>query len=165
MRRRNIYDGLNFQRIHLNAFVGNNEFEQSPWLDTENALVGIQVNFVVSASFKNQTQVIWVIDPLMRMCWKIIKVGFDNGFNVMKGKIHCPLKGCPSIFQSKGHFIIREGTPRKNESCFMLVFWFYLNFIIFGETIHKRKDFTSHASINNLIYKWHGIVVLKTGFV
>ena len=29
-RRRHIYDGLNFQRIDLNAFVGNNESEQSP---------------------------------------------------------------------------------------------------------------------------------------
>ena len=29
-----------------------------------------------------------MIDPLTRMCWQIIKVGFDNGFNVMKGKIH-----------------------------------------------------------------------------
>ena len=64
-RRRHIYYGLNFQRIHLNTFVGNNESEQSPSIDTENELVGIQVNFVVSASFKNQTQVIWVINPLM----------------------------------------------------------------------------------------------------
>ena len=67
-------------------------------------------------------QLIWVIDPLARMCRQIIKVGFDNGFNVMKGKIHCPLKGFPCIFQSKGNFLVREGTPRANESCLMLVF-------------------------------------------
>ena len=102
-RRREIYNGLNFQRIHLNSFVRNNESEQSPWIDTKNTLVGIRANLIVSASFKNQTQVIWVIDPLMRMWRQIIKVRFDNGLNIMKGKIHCPLKGCPSIFQSKWH--------------------------------------------------------------
>ena len=52
MRRRQIYNGLNFQRIHLNTFVRNNEPEQSTWLDAENALVEIQVSFLVFASFK-----------------------------------------------------------------------------------------------------------------
>ena len=101
----------------------------------------------------------------MRMCWQINKVGFDNGFNVVKGKIHFPLKGFPNIFQSKGHFLVWKCTPRIDESCFMLVFQFNLDFIIFEETIHKRKDFTSCTSINNLIYKWRGVVVLSTGFV
>ena len=53
MRRRQIYYRLNFQRIHLNTFVRNNEPDQYTWLDTENALVGIQVNFVVSTSQKS----------------------------------------------------------------------------------------------------------------
>ena len=82
-------------------------------------------------------QVIWVINPLTRMCWQIIKVGFDNGFNVMKEKIHFLLKGCPYIFQSKGHFLVHEGTSRIDKSCFVLVFWFNLDLIIPGETIHK----------------------------
>ena len=102
-----------------------------------------------------------MIDPLTRMCRQIIKVRFDKGFNIMKGKIHCPLKGIPNIFQSKGNFLVREGTPRTNESCFMLVFRFNLNLIISRETIHKRKEFTPRASINNLVYKWRGIVVLR----
>ena len=83
----------------------------------------------------------------------------------MEGNILFPLKGIPCIFQSKGNFLVREGTPRTYESCFMLVFWFNLDLIIYRETIHKRKDFTSRASINNLIYKWCGVVVLRKGFV
>ena len=110
-------------------------------------------------------QVIWVIDPLTRMCWQIIKVGFDNGFNVMKGKFYCPLKGFPNIFQSKGHFLVREGTPRTNERCFMLVFRFNMNLIIPIETIHKRKDFSPYTSINDMINEGHGIVVLGTHFI
>ena len=92
-------------------------------------------------------QVIWVIDPLTRMCLQIIKVGFDNGLNIMKGKIHYPLKGCPNIFQSKGHFFVREGIPRENESGFMLVFRFYLNLIISGETINKKTSLPAQVSI------------------
>ena len=76
-----------------------------------------------------------MVNPLMRMCRQIIKVGFDNGFNIMKGKIHFPLKGFPNIFQSKGHFSIRECTPRENKSSFMLVFRFDLDLIVAGETI------------------------------
>ena len=83
----------------------------------------------------------------------------------MEGKFHFSLKGSPDIFQTKGHFLVREGTPRTNESSFMLVFRFYLNLIVSEETIHKREHFTSHASIYNLVYKWRGIVVLRTGFV
>ena len=91
-----------------------------------------------------------------------MKIWFDNGFNIMEGKVHSPLKGCPNIFQSKGHFIVCEGTLRTNEISFMLVFRFYLNLIVSRETIHKREHFTSRTSIYNLVYKWHGIVVLRT---
>ena len=90
---------------------------------------------------------------------------FDNVFYVMKSKVHSPLKGSPSIFQSKGHFLIRKCTPRANESSFMLVFRFYLNLIISGETIHKRKHLTSRTCIYDLVYKWCGIVVLRTCFI
>ena len=78
-----------------------------------------------------------MLDPLARMSRKIIKVGLNNGFYVVKSKVHGSLKGSPSIFQSKGHFSIRECTPRENETSFMLVFRFDLDLIVAGETIHK----------------------------
>ena len=107
---------------------------------------------------------IWMLDPLARMCGQIMKVWFDNGFNVMKGKVHGSLKGCPYIFQSKGHFSIRECTPRTNES-FMLVFRFDLDLIVDGETIHKREHLTPRTCIYDLVNKWCGVIVLRTGFI
>ena len=47
----------------------------------------------------------WMINPLTRMTNQIIKVRLENGFSVMEGKFHFPLKGSPCIFQSKGIFL------------------------------------------------------------
>ena len=90
---------------------------------------------------------------------------FNNGFNFMKGEIHCPLKGCPCIFQSKGNFLVREGTPRTNKCCFILVFQFNLDLIIPRETIHKQKDFTPYTCINDLIYEWCRVSILRICFI
>ena len=108
---------------------------------------------------------IWMLDPLARMSRQIIKVGLDNGFYIVKSKVHGSLKGCPYIFQSKGHFSIRECTPRENKSSFMLVFRFYLDLIVAGETIHKREYLTTRTCIYDLINKRCRVVVLGTGFV
>ena len=83
----------------------------------------------------------------------------------MEGKIHCPLKGSPCIFQSKGNFSISECTPRENKSSFMLVFRFDLDLIVAGETIHKREYLTTRTCIYDLINKRCRVVVLRTGFV
>ena len=108
---------------------------------------------------------IWMLVPLTRMCEQIIKVWFDNGFNIVKRKVHGSLKGFPCIFQSKGHFSIRECTPRENKSSFMLVFWFDLDLIVARETIHKREYFTTRTCSYDLINKWCGVIVLRIGFV
>ena len=89
-----------------------------------------------------------MLDPLVRMCGQIIKVWFNNGFNIMEGKVHSTLKGCPDIFQSKGHFLVREGTPRTNESSFMLVFEFYLNLIVSEKpSINEKTSLPAQASM------------------
>ena len=108
---------------------------------------------------------IWMLNSLTRMCRKIIKVGFNNGFYVMKSKVHGSLKGCPCIFQSKGNFSIRKCTPRANESSFMLVFRFDLDLIVAGETIHKREHLTPRTCIYDLVNKWCGVIVLRLGFI
>ena len=76
-----------------------------------------------------------------------------------------PTERLPQYFSIQRDFFVCEGTPRTNESSFMLVFWFYLNLIVSRETIHKRENFTSCSTIYNLIYKWCGIVFLRTGFI
>ena len=47
----------------------------------------------------------------------------------------------------------------------MLVFRFDLDLIVARETIHKRKHLTSHTCIYDLVNKWCGVVVLRTGFI
>ena len=95
----------------------------------------------------------------------IIKVWLNNIFNIMEGKIHCSLKGSTCSFQSKWNFFVREGTPWTNKIHFMFFFHCNLDLIVLGKTIHKRKNFTTRTSINDLIYKRCGVIVLGTCLV
>ena len=65
---------------------------------------------------------VWMVLPLARMGRNIIQVSFDDMLYIMEGKIHFPLEGSSDIFQTKGNFLIHEGSTRKNEGFLMLVF-------------------------------------------
>ena len=47
----------------------------------------------------------------------------------------------------------------------MLVLGFNLNLIISGKTVHEGEHLATHTLIQNLIYKWCGEVVLRTGTI
>ena len=86
-------------------------------------------------------------------------------FNIVESKVHFSLKDIPSIFQTKGNFLVCEGTPWKNKICFLLVFLLDLDLIVSRKTIHKQKNLATHTNINNLIYKGRGVVFLGTRFI
>ena len=83
----------------------------------------------------------------------------------MKGKGHSPLKCCSDIFKAKGHLQVRKSTPRTNESSLMLALGFDLNLIISRKSIHKGENFASYTLIQNLVNKWCGKIILRTGSI
>ena len=117
-RRMNIYNSLKFQRIPLNSFGWHDKPYYPHRLNVQNAFLGIQASLIMSTAFKNHAKVIWMVPSLARMSKKIIQVWIDNILDVMEGKFHFLVKGSSDIFQIEGHFLVQEGTPRKNKSCF-----------------------------------------------
>ena len=127
--------------------------------------MGIQVYLIMFTSFKDHMKVIWMVPQLTRMGRQIIQVWLDNILDIVKGKNHCSMEGSSDIFQTEGHFLVRKVPLRIDEGHFMLVFWLNLNLIILKKIIHKRKDFTTRTSINNLVDEWCGVVILQTCLV
>ena len=47
----------------------------------------------------------------------------------------------------------------------MLVLRFNLYLIVSGKAVHKRKYLATHALIQDLIYKWGGKIIVRTGTI
>ena len=47
----------------------------------------------------------------------------------------------------------------------MLLLRFNLYLIITGKAVHKGEHFATHTLIQNMIYKWCGEVILRTGMI
>lgn len=80
-------------------------------------------------------------------------------FNIMKGIRHLSLQGSANIIQIKRDFFVRKGSPRKNESNFVLVSRNKVNLV---KTVHKGKNIASGTFVNDLIYKVSQIIIFKT---
>jgi hypothetical protein len=78
---------------------------------------------------------------------------------------HNTLKSYASVLETKRDFSIGKSTPRTNKRSLMLILRNNVDFIIPGETIHQREDFTSGAIVDNLINKRGMKVVFGTNFV
>jgi hypothetical protein len=71
-----------------------------------------------------------MIHSLARVSSNIIKVRFDNVFEIMKREIHGSLEGGSSIFQAERNFSVCKCAPRTYECRLMLVFGFDLDLVI-----------------------------------
>ena len=78
---------------------------------------------------------------------------------------HRPLKRSSSVFKAERHFSIRKCSPRTNKCGLMQVLGFNLDLIISGKAVHKGEHLATRTLIQNLIYKWCGEVVLRTGTI
>ena len=103
-----------------------------------------------------------MVNPLLGVSGEIVKISFHNSSDIMESVRHSLLEGSSSIFEVEGHFLIGEGAPRADESCFVLIFGLDLDLVISRESIHKREDLISRIVIQYLINEWHGIIVFKT---
>ena len=103
--------------------------------------------------------------PLMRMSSKIIQKDFNNRFEIMEDQGHSSLKSGFGVFKAEGHLPICKGTPRTNKGSLMLVLRFDLYLIVSGKSIHKGKYLASRTLIQNLINKWCGKIILRTGTI
>ena len=83
----------------------------------------------------------------------------------MENQGHSPMKSGSGIFKAEGNLSICKGTPRTNESSLMLVLGFNLYLIVSGKAVHKGKNLATHALIQNLIDKWCGKVIFRTGTI
>jgi hypothetical protein len=84
---------------------------------------------------------------------------------IMERKIHGPLEGISSIFETKRHLTIGKCTPWTNECGFVLVFGLDLYLIISRKTIHERKGLATCTFINYLVNEWCGKIIVWTGLV
>jgi len=78
---------------------------------------------------------------LVRVSYDIIQIILHYILQVVERKHHGPLKTGSNIFKAKGHLLAREGSPRTNESCLLLVFWSNFNLVIPQKTIMNEKIF------------------------
>ena len=69
------------------------------------------------------------------------------------------------IFKAEGILWICKGTPRENESSLMLVLGFNLYLIVSRKAVHKRKYLASRTLIQDLIDKWCGKIIFRTGTI
>ena len=106
-----------------------------------------------------------MVSPLYGVGDEIVKISFHNLSDVMESIRHSPLEGGSNIFEAERHFLIGEGAPRADESCFVLIFGFDLDLVIPRESIHKGEDFISRTVIQYLINERHGKVVFRTCLV
>ena len=75
---------------------------------------------------------------------------------------HGALEGGSSIFQAKGHDLIRKCAPWGCECRIIMVFFLDLDLVISGKTVHEGKYFMSSARIDDLINERCGEVVFGT---
>jgi hypothetical protein len=86
-------------------------------------------------------------------------------FEVLKIKLHGPLKSSSSILQAKRNFSIRKCTQKTNKNHFMLVLRLDLNFIILGKTIHEIKYLATRIFIDDLVNKRGWKIDFQASFV
>jgi hypothetical protein len=53
MGRWNFYDGLDFEGVHGNTALGNDESKEAPCGDVEHALEGVQTDIVLTTSLED----------------------------------------------------------------------------------------------------------------
>ena len=99
-------------------------------LNAKDALVRVQPDSIEMKSFKNKPKVVNVIHSLVRVSNKIIQVGFDYVFKIVKGESHGTLEGFSDVFKAERNFPVCKSTPRKNKCCLVLILGFDLNLII-----------------------------------
>ena len=83
----------------------------------------------------------------------------------MEDQGHSLLKCGSDVFKAERHLSICKGTPRTNKCSFMLVLGFDLDLIVSGKAGHKGKYLASRTLIQNLINKWCGEIILRTGTI
>ena len=119
----------------------------------------------MAASFEYQSQVIGMTHSHTGMSSKVIQKYFNNRLEIVEDQGHRPLKSSFGVFKAERHFLICKCSPRTNKCSLMLVLRFYLYLIISGKAVHKGKNLATCTLIQNLINKWCGEIVLRTGTI
>jgi hypothetical protein len=70
---------------------------------------------------ENGSKVCWVVFTSYGMRRQVIKIRLDNVLDIMKRIRHDTLKIRTMVLQTKINFPIGKGTPRENESSFVLI--------------------------------------------
>ena len=83
----------------------------------------------------------------------------------MEDQGHSLLKSCSGILKAKRHLSICKGSPRTNKTSLVLVLKFNLYLIVSGKAVHKGKNLATRTLLQNLINKWCGEIVFRTGTI
>ena len=83
----------------------------------------------------------------------------------MNDKGHGLLKRSSDIFKAEGYLPICKSSLRTNKCNLMLVLKFNLYLVVSGKAIHKGKNLATSTLIQNMINKWCGEIVLRTGTI
>ena len=93
---------------------------------------------------------------------EVVKKNQHDVNEIVEAVHHGALEGGSSIFEAKGHESIGECAPWGCECCFVTVFFFYLDLVVTGKSIHQGEGLMSGACIDDLVDEWCGEVVLGT---
>lgn len=129
----------------------------------KNKFVCINLDFIITTSKKNFSKVGKMILMKQRTRGKVIKIKFNDVFDIVKCVGCGPLESSTNIFQTKGQFTIGKCSPREEKSSLMLVFKFDLNLVIAGITINKLIDRIVSTCAKNLVDKRCSIIIFLEG--
>ena len=108
------------------------------------------------------SQFFYVLFSLLLPRNEVFKINQHDVNEVMETMCHGALEGGSIIFQTKGHYLIRECALRGGECSLLTVFFLDLDLVISRKPIHEGKDLMSGAHIDNLINEWCWEVVFGT---
>ncbi|PKI59727.1 hypothetical protein CRG98_019903 [Punica granatum] len=83
--------------------------------------------------------------------------------HVMKECDHCPLIGCPGVFETERHDLIVECAPHCNERCFDLILLSHLNLIVSRKVVHEGELRVTCCAVHQDISMEQREIVLITG--
>jgi hypothetical protein len=88
---------LDFEGVHGNTTLGNDEAKEAPYGDTENALEGIQADVVLMTPLEDDSKIIKMLGVFLGSSCEIFQVCEDDMSHIVKNVCHRPLESCGSF--------------------------------------------------------------------
>jgi hypothetical protein len=88
---------LDFDGVHGNTALGNDESEETPDSDAEHTLEVVQADVVLTTPLEDDMQIIKMLGAFFGSSCEIVQVCEDDMSQIVKNVFHSPLESYASI--------------------------------------------------------------------